>query len=184
MRTGVVVALVSCAVSVGAGRADATTVPDDEVTLERLEALAASFAQAVAADRGDDVEAVACSVDGGQVSCYGRGDDVVIVGTTSSSDGPGPRWNLGEFVDPDALAATGPVAVIWESVIDPTRVNQPSGTQPTVEIEGVPVRVDAYGLVDAADEHSTAIDCQRAITMQQQNTDEPVASSCLFVQMR
>ena len=96
------------ALGVGVSGVGATTPPDtaeEKLTLEQLDELERSFMETAAA-AGVPIVAAACSVDGGQSTCYGRNDARIVLATGTWNPDAAPTWLLQDFVDAATVGAT------------------------------------------------------------------------------
>ena len=77
-------------------------------------------------------------------------------------------------------AQTGPhLGLVWASQVDSERVNQPSGSQPTFDGDGITSRIDMILYVDASAVGELSEECSSAIEIFGDNPDD---THCLFVQ--
>jgi len=80
--------------------------PGDLVTSEQLDALEDAFEKS-AGEAGWTVGAVACSVNEGEVACYGRtSGSIVVAGTGDWDEVRTPIWTFSEFVDSETVNST------------------------------------------------------------------------------
>lgn len=108
MKAALIALLTSVIALSGAGVTKATTPPDeDEITIEELDEIAASFVE-VAEDEGHEgLERVACTVADGRATCYGTGPSRAIVrGSGSWSVRRMPAWTFANYVSARATLPT------------------------------------------------------------------------------
>lgn len=77
-------------------------------------------------------------------------------------------------------AQTGPhLGMVWTSQVDTDRINQPAGSQPTFDGEGITSRIEMIVYVDASAVGPLSDECSSEIEIFGDNPDE---THCLFVQ--
>lgn len=77
-------------------------------------------------------------------------------------------------------AQTGPhLGMVWTSQVDPGRINQPAGSQPTFDSDGITSRIELILYVDASAPGDLANECESQLDGWNSSPD---ATHCLFVQ--